>query len=207
MVAFSGVVRFRDLGVADYHETWRAMRKFCDSRDADVADEVWLLQHPPVYTLGQAGDPAHLLRENGIPLIGSDRGGQITYHGPGQLVAYLLLDLRRRGWGPRRAVHSMEEAGVATLAEFGIRAETRPDAPGVYAGGKKIGAVGLRVRRGSTYHGMSLNVDMDLSPFADINPCGYAGMQVAQIADFAEVSLAGAQAILVRQLGRALEKA
>jgi len=159
------------------------MRRFSRERAPHTPDELWLVQHPPVYTLGQAGRREHLLRNNGIPLEQSDRGGQITYHGPGQTVVYTLLDLQARGLGIRQAVHLLEQAVIDFLAAQGIRAERRSGAPGVYVGPAKIAALGLRVRQGRCYHGIALNVDMDLSPFADINPCGYAGLRVTQLAD------------------------
>ena len=173
----------RRLGLVDYQPTWAAMRAFTDARAPDTPDELWLLQHPPVFTLGQAGKPEHLLRETGIPLVKIDRGGQITYHGPGQLIAYLLLDLERRRLGVRRLVRRIEGAVIDLLAEYGVSAEGRASMPGVYAGGAKIAALGLRVRRGCCYHGLSLNVDMDLSPFAAIDPCGYPGLAVTQTKD------------------------
>ena len=171
----------RRMPVSDYETVWRKMRGFCEKRGA--ADEIWLLQHPPVYTLGQAGRAEYLLRENGIPLVQSDRGGQITYHGPGQVVAYLLLDLRRRGMGARRLVSAMEGAVISLLAEYGVAAGTQDGAPGVYVGGAKIAALGLRIRRGRSYHGISFNVKMDLSPFEDIAPCGFLGLRATQLAD------------------------
>lgn len=177
-------VRIKRLGQVDYTTTWEAMRRFTDERDAATPDEIWLLEHPPVYTLGQAGSPEHLLRKNAIPLIKIDRGGQITYHGPGQLVAYLLIDLARRGLKVREQIRLMEQALINCLAEYGIEAVRKDGAPGVYARDAKIAALGLRVRRGCSYHGLALNVNMDLAPFAAINPCGYAGMTTTQLADF-----------------------
>lgn len=174
----------RRLGVVEYEPTWQAMRAFTDARGTTTADEVWLLQHPPVYTLGQAGKPEHLLRETPIPLVKIDRGGQITYHGPGQVVAYLLLDLHRRHLKVRELVQLMEQAVIDCLADYGIAAERKDKAPGVYVDGAKIAALGLRVRNGCSYHGLSLNVDMDLAPFSWINPCGYEGLRTIQIKDF-----------------------
>ncbi len=174
----------RDLGLAPYEPTWQAMREFTDARDLDTADELWCLQHPPVYTLGQAGKPEHLLRETDIPMVKIDRGGQITYHGPGQLVIYLLIDLRRRGLKVRELVQLMEQAIIDCLADYGLSAERQAGAPGVYIDGAKIAALGLRVRNGCSYHGLSLNVDMDLSPFTWINPCGYSGLKTIQLKDF-----------------------
>ncbi len=171
----------RQLGRVDYAPTWRAMQDFNAARTETTADEIWLCEHPPVFTLGLAGKPEHLLRDIGIPVVKIDRGGQITYHGPGQIVAYLLLDLRRLRFGVRELVSRMEQALIDLLAEYGIAAERLAGAPGVYVDGAKIGALGLRVKNGCCYHGLALNVDMDLAPFAAINPCGYAGMPVTQM--------------------------
>ena len=173
----------KSLGLVDYEPTWRAMQALTEARDADSADEIWLLQHPPVFTLGLAGKREHLLAPGKIPVIAIDRGGQVTYHGPGQLVAYVLVDLKRRGLGVRRLVSVLEQAIIGLLAADHIDAVARPDAPGVYVDGRKIASLGLRVRRGCSYHGLSLNVDMDLSPFRRINPCGYAGLEVTQLRD------------------------
>jgi lipoyl(octanoyl) transferase len=177
----------RRLGLAAYEPTWRAMQAFTDARAATTADEIWLTEHPPVYTLGLAGRREHLLRPNGIPALKVDRGGQVTYHGPGQLVAYLMLDVKRRGVGVRALVRSIERAVVLLLASYGIVAYGRPDAPGVYVkrgdGEAKIAALGLKVRNGATYHGLALNVAMDLTPFSDIDPCGYRGLAVTQLID------------------------
>ena len=177
------MITIKHLPLADYQQTWDAMRAHCDNRSGDAADEIWLLEHSPVYTLGQAGRREHLLRDRGIPVIQSDRGGQITYHGPGQLIAYLLLDIRRRKLTPRQLVRRAENAVVALLNDYDIVANGDEKAPGVYVGGRKIAALGLRIRRGCVYHGLSLNVNMDLSPFADINPCGYANLPITQLAD------------------------
>ena len=168
-------------GLVEYEPTWQAMRDFTATRAADTADEIWLLQHPPVFTLGMAGKREHLLADIGIPVVAIDRGGQITYHGPGQIVIYLLLDLKRRGFGIKELVRRMEQAIIDLLAAIGISAERLAGAPGVYVAGAKIAALGLRVRNGCTYHGLSLNVDMDLTPFQAINPCGYPGMAVTQV--------------------------
>ena len=173
----------RDLGRVEYEPTWRAMQAFTAAREPDTPDELWLLEHPPVYTQGQAGRPEHLIAETAIPVVPIDRGGQITYHGPGQLVAYVLVDLRRRGYGIRELVTRMEQAVIDLLAAHGVVAERRAGAPGVYVDGAKIAALGLRVKQGCTYHGLAFNVDMDLAPFAAINPCGYAGMRVTQCRD------------------------
>lgn len=173
----------RRLGMRAYEPTWRAMRDFTDRRGPDTPDELWLLQHPPVFTQGQAGRAEHVLDPGDIPVVQVDRGGQVTYHGPGQLVAYLLLDLRRAGIGVKRLVLLLEEAVVDLLSGYGIAAAPRAGAPGVYVGGAKICALGLRVRRGSSFHGLALNLDLDLSPFARINPCGYPGLAVTRLAD------------------------
>ena len=173
----------RRLATADFEPTWRAMQTFTAQRTADTADEIWLCQHPPVFTQGLAGKPEHLLRDIGIPLVKIDRGGQITYHGPGQLVVYVLLDLQRRGLKVRELVTRLEQALIDMLAEYGITAERLAGAPGVYVGGAKIAALGLRIRNSRSYHGLCLNVAMDLAPYAAINPCGYAGMAVTQMRD------------------------
>ena len=175
----------RHLGVAPYVPTWRTMQQFTAERVAATRDEIWFTQHPPVYTLGLAGKPAHLLRaDTGIPLIKIDRGGQITYHGPGQLVAYVLLDLKRRNLGVRALVRKLESAVINLLGEYHITANYRMDAPGVYVQDAKIAALGLRIKNGCCYHGLALNIDMDLTPYQAINPCGYAGLAVTQLRDF-----------------------
>lgn len=176
-------VLVRELGRQPYVPVWRAMQAFTDARDADTEDELWLVEHDPVFTQGQAGRPEHLLAPGDIPVVAVDRGGQVTYHGPGQLVAYVLLDIARRGLGVQRLVQLMEQAVIDLLAEHGVHGEGRRDAPGVYVDGAKLAALGLRVKRGRTYHGLALNVAMDLEPFARINPCGYPGMRVAQLHD------------------------
>jgi lipoyl(octanoyl) transferase len=174
----------RNLGLRDYVTTWRQMQQFTADRTPETADEIWITEHPPVYTLGLNGKPEHLLRPTGIPVVASDRGGQITYHGPGQLVIYLLADLRRLNSAPRQMVTVLENAVIETLRLYGIKAQARAEAPGVYVDGKKIASLGLRIKRGCCYHGLSINNDMDLSPFGDINPCGYAELEVTQLADF-----------------------
>ena len=177
-------VLIRRLGLAQYEPTWRAMQSFTAARSAGTLDELWLVEHPPVYTLGLNGKAQHLPRtENGIPVIKVDRGGQITYHGPGQIVVYTLLDLRRRGLGVRALVRKLENAVIELLADYGIEANGREEAPGVYVAGAKVAALGLRVRSGCCFHGLSLNVDMDLSPFQAIDPCGYPGLRVTQLRD------------------------
>ena len=183
----------RSLGITDYAATWRAMQAFTAARTADTPDEIWLTEHSPIYTVGLAGRAEHYPRiDNGIPVVKTDRGGQITYHGPGQVVAYTLVDLRRQRRGVREHVRRLEAAMVKLLESHGVASYAKVDAPGVYVtrGGSeaKIGALGLKVKNGCTYHGVALNVDMDLAPFAAIDPCGYAGLAVAQLADF-DVSL------------------
>jgi lipoyl(octanoyl) transferase len=171
-------LKTRYLGLADYHDTWMAMRAFTDARQPADADELWVCEHPPVYTLGQAGRAEHILDAADIPVVQSDRGGQVTYHGPGQVVIYTLIDLRRAGMGVRDMVVRLENSVIALLAGYGLVASGRRDAPGVYVNGEKIAALGLRVRRGCTYHGLAVNIDADLSPFLGIDPCGYQGLQV-----------------------------
>jgi lipoyl(octanoyl) transferase len=173
----------RHLGRVEYLPTWQAMQDFTAARGPETPDELWLLEHPPVYTLGLAGKPEHLLRATDIPVVKIDRGGQITYHGPGQIVVYLLLDLKRRNIGVKELVRRMEQTVITLLAGYGVRAERRDKAPGVYAGDAKIAALGLRIKNGCCYHGLCLNVDMDLSPYAAINPCGYHGLAVTQCRD------------------------
>jgi lipoyl(octanoyl) transferase len=184
-------------GLAEYEPVWRAMQTFTRERNENTPDELWSLQHPPVYTLGLAGKPEHLLKASQIPVIKVDRGGQITYHGPGQIVVYLLVDLRRRRLTVKGLVHLMEEAVMGVLAQQGIKAALLPGAPGVYVDGAKIAALGLRVQRGCSYHGVSLNVDLDLTPFGFINPCGYAGMTVTRTRD---LGISAPLAHLERQL-------
>lgn len=181
------------------------MQDFTARRTADTPDEIWLLEHPPVYTQGQAGKPEHLIAATDIPVMPIDRGGQITYHGPGQVVAYVLVDLRRRGYGIRELVTRMEQAVIDLLAAHGVAAGRLAGAPGGYVGGAKIAALGLRVKHGCTYHGLAFNVDMDLAPFAAINPCGYAGMAVTQCRDLGvKLSLQQAEQLLARALQRAI---
>ena len=175
----------RQLGMVDYVTTWRAMQQFTAQRETHTADEIWLLQHLPVYTLGQAGRDELLHQTTDIPLIRSDRGGQITYHGPGQWVAYALLDLRRLGFGVRELVSRLEQSIIDILSDYHIVAQRREHAPGVYVGDAKIAALGLRIRHGCCYHGLALNVDMDLRPFSAIHPCGYQQLAVTQLQDLA----------------------
>jgi len=171
----------KNLGEKPYAETWQAMKSFTDSRDECAADEFWFVQHPPVYTLGQAGKVEHLLTPGDIPIVHSDRGGQVTYHGPGQLVCYLLLDIRRLQLGVRDLVTAIEQSIVQLINSYGVAAEAKPEAPGVYVDGRKLAALGLRIRKGCSYHGLSLNVDMDLGPFSNINPCGIEGLEVVDM--------------------------
>lgn len=171
-------------GRVPYEPTWQAMQDFTTQRDASTPDELWLVEHPPVYTLGQAGKAEHLLHVTDIPLVKIDRGGQITYHGPGQVVGYLLLDLHRRGIKVREMVNLLEQALIDCIADYGLDARRKDGAPGVYIDGAKVAALGLRVKNGCSYHGLSLNVDMDLTPFTWINPCGYSGLQTIQLKDF-----------------------
>jgi len=173
----------RWLGRVDYEPTWRAMQRFTDERTATAVDELWLLEHPPVFTLGMAADRSHVLAPGDIPVVQTDRGGQVTYHGPGQLVAYPLHDIRRRGLPVRTLVVQLEQVAIDLAAEHGIEAAGRRDAPGVYVQGRKLASLGLRVRRGASYHGLALNVDLDLEPFARINPCGMAGLGVTSLAE------------------------
>jgi lipoyl(octanoyl) transferase len=174
----------KSLGRVEYEPTWRAMQAFTAQRTADTPDELWLCEHPPVFTQGLAGKPEHLLADIGVPVVKIDRGGQITYHGPGQIVCYLLLDLKRRGLTVKGLVRRMEQAVIDLLAQYGVAASRLEGAPGVYVGGAKIAALGLKVKNGCSYHGLALNVAMDLSPFAAINPCGYEGMAVTQLSAF-----------------------
>jgi lipoyl(octanoyl) transferase len=171
----------KNLGEKPYAETWQAMKSFTNSRDECAADEFWFVQHPPVYTLGQAGKVEHLLTPGDIPIVHSDRGGQVTYHGPGQLVCYLLLDIRRLQLGVRDLVTAIEQSIVQLINSYGVAAEAKPEAPGVYVDGRKLAALGLRIRKGCSYHGLSLNVDMDLGPFSNINPCGIEGLEVVDM--------------------------
>lgn len=173
----------RELGLVDYLPAWQAMQRLTQQRGPETPDELWLLQHAPVFTQGQAGKAEHLLLPGDIPVVQADRGGQVTYHGPGQLIVYLLLDVRRLGLGVRELVNLMEDSLVALLAEYGVDAAAKPDAPGVYVDGAKIASLGLRIRRGCSFHGLALNVDMDMEPFSRINPCGYAGLKMTQLRD------------------------
>lgn len=171
-------------GLQPYEAIWRKMQAFTDHRDSETLDEIWVLQHEPVFTQGQAGKEEHILAAGNIPVVQVDRGGQVTYHGPGQLVIYLMLDIERLRLGPREFVSLIENAIVNTLSKYGVNSSARSDAPGVYVGDSKIASLGLRIRKGRSFHGLSLNLDMDLEPFSRINPCGYKGMKMIQLKDF-----------------------
>ncbi len=199
-------LRVRELGQVAYEPTWHAMQRFTDQRTPQTCDEIWLLEHPPVFTQGQAGKAEHLLFPGDIPVVQVDRGGQVTYHGPGQLVGYLLLDVRRLDLGVRDLVSRIEQSLIDLLAEYGLNAIARSDAPGVYVDGAKIASLGLRIRNGCSFHGLSLNVDMDLEPFRRINPCGHAGLPMTQLRELAgPVTLnevkSRLQAQLIKHLG------
>ncbi len=172
----------RKLGLVDYSATLTSMTEFTEHRSTDTPDEIWLLEHAPVFTLGLAGKHRHVLAPGNIPVVQVDRGGQVTYHGPGQLIAYTLIDLKRAGLSIRGLVSALENAVIETVAEYGIKARNHPDAPGVYVGAAKLASIGLRIRRGCSYHGVALNVDMDLEPFSRINPCGFEGLEITQLA-------------------------
>ena len=189
----------RRLGLQEYRPVWRAMRYLAENPKLDKNDEIWLLSHKPVYTQGQAGKAEHVLNPGDIPVVQIDRGGQVTYHGPGQLVAYLLINVRRRNFGVRVLVDLIEKALIATLKDYGIAAITKPKAPGVYVNDAKIAALGLRIKNGWSYHGLSLNVNMDLTPFASINPCGFENLAVTQVADFI-----GIQDLLLQNVSKIL---
>ena len=177
-------IKSRHLGLQDYLSCWQKMQGYTLARDENSADEIWVVEHPAVFTQGLNGKPEHLLQVSDIPVVNADRGGQITYHAPGQLVVYTLIDIKRRNLGVRQLVTVIEHAMIAALAQYGLQAEAKADAPGVYIQDRKIGSVGLRIKKGCSYHGLSLNNNMDLTPFSYINPCGYQGLQVTQLADF-----------------------
>ncbi|TAM27215.1 MAG: lipoyl(octanoyl) transferase LipB [Rhodanobacter sp.] len=196
-------LKIRRLGRQPYDVTWKAMSAFTDNRSADTADEFWLLEHDPVFTLGQAGKMEHVLAPGDIPVIPVDRGGQVTYHGPGQIVGYPMIDLRRAGVGVREMVNKIEQSLIDTLAHWDIHAERREGAPGVYVGGAKVAALGLRVRRGCSFHGLAFNVNMNMEPFHRINPCGYKGLEVTQVLDLGGPSrLADVEDALVEEFCR-----
>ncbi len=196
----------RRLGLVEYEPTWRAMQRFTDERNASTPDEIWFLEHPPVFTLGMNANAAHVLAPGDIPVVQIDRGGQVTYHGPGQLVVYPLIDLRRAQLGVRDIVTALEKSVILLAAEFGITAEARREAPGIYVAGQKLGSVGIRIRRHSSYHGLAVNVNLDLEPFQRINPCGYQGLEMTQLAelggpDSVERAAAALEPHLLRALG------
>ncbi len=194
-------VRVVDLGRRDYEPVWRAMQAFTDQRGEHTTDELWLVEHEPVFTQGQAGKAEHVLAPGHIPVVQVDRGGQVTYHGPGQIVAYPLFDLRRMGIGVKALVFRIEQALIDTLAHFGVTADRRDGAPGVYVGPAKVAALGLRVRRGCSFHGLAFNINMDLEPFARINPCGFQGLAVTQLLDCAGIAdLAAVKPVLVAHI-------
>ncbi len=176
-------IKLNYLGLSEYQPVWRAMQKFTDERTPNTTDELWIVEHPPVFTQGQAGKPEHILNSGDIPIIQVDRGGQVTYHGPGQIVIYPLIDLKRHKIGIKALVNGIEEALIQTMLHYGIEAKRKEKAPGVYVEGKKIASLGLRVRKGCTFHGLAFNIRMDLAPFLRINPCGYAGLEVTQLSE------------------------
>lgn len=183
MTAIENKLIIRNLGSQPYQDSWQAMRDFTENRDENSIDEIWIVEHPQVFTQGLAGKAEHLLANTDIPVVKSDRGGQITFHGPGQLVVYLLINIRRKSFNVRRLVSIIEEAIIDLLGDYKVDAVAKPDAPGVYVDGKKIASLGLKIRKGCSFHGLALNVDMDLSPFLQINPCGYAGLEMTQCKD------------------------
>lgn len=194
-------LHIRQLGQQDYQQTWDSMKAFCIQRDAETNDEVWFVEHPPVYTQGVSGKPEHILSRNDIPVVQTDRGGQVTYHGPGQLLMYVLFDLRRLGIGVRDLVDLLENSTIAGLRKFGLKAVARKDAPGVYIEDKKIASLGLRVKKGCSYHGLSVNINMDLTPFSFINPCGYKGLEITQLSELGvKCTLSDFAAILLHEL-------
>lgn len=193
-------LKVRHLGRAGYEPVWREMQAFTDARDDSTPDELWLLEHPPVFTQGQAGKAEHILMPGDIPVVQVDRGGQVTYHGPGQIVAYTLIDIKRRKIGVRALVNSIEAAIIGVLKKYDVNGQRREGAPGIYVDGAKIAALGLRVRRGRSFHGLAFNIDMDLEPFARINPCGYQGLEVTQLSAFGPVDKKQVEAALIQQL-------
>ncbi|MGZ8162524.1 MAG: lipoyl(octanoyl) transferase LipB [Methylobacter sp.] len=200
-------IAIRSLGTQDYEAVWRDMQGFTDTRNAETPDEIWIVEHFPVYTLGLNGKREHLLNSSAIPVINSDRGGQVTYHGPGQLIIYTLLDIKRLKLGVRQLVTMLEQSMISALAGFGIAAVSRADAPGVYVNDKKIGSIGIRIRKNCSYHGLSLNNYMDLSPFDHINTCGYPGLEVTRLADLG-VTISNSELAIpvVQAITTALEK-
>lgn len=196
----------KDLGLQDYEPVYQQMLEFTDGRDENTPDEIWLLEHNPVFTLGKNAKAHHVINPGNIPVVHVDRGGQVTYHGPGQLIAYLLLNIKKRKLGVRQVVTAMETALINLLKEYDIEAHAKPDAPGVYVGEKKIAALGLRIRKGCSYHGLSLNLDMDIAPFSGINPCGYEGLEVAQLSEYlAQINYSKIKKDLLRHLTAQLQ--
>ena len=194
-------LKVRQLGTQEYQATWDAMKTLCSERDTDTCDEVWFVQHPAVFTQGISGKAEHILANSNIPIVQTDRGGQVTYHGPGQLVMYVLFDLRRLGIGVRALVDLLENVTIAGLKTYGLTANARKDAPGVYISEKKIASLGLRVKKGCSYHGLSININMDLSPFQQINPCGYEGLEITQLSDYGvNCQIEDVAAILLHEL-------
>jgi len=194
-------IKLNYLGLNEYEPVWRAMQKFTDDRDQHTCDELWMVEHPAVFTQGQAGKPEHVLNPGDIPIIQVDRGGQVTYHGPGQIVIYPLIDLKRHKIGIKALVHGIEESLIRTMAFYGIIANRREKAPGVYSNDKKIASLGLRVRKGCTFHGLAFNIRMDLEPFLRINPCGYAGLKVTQLSELnSSVKMPEVQEQLIKHL-------
>ena len=198
-------IHVRQLGLFEYEPVWRAMQEFTDRRDESSVDELWLVQHPPVFTQGQAGKAEHVLAPGDIPVIQVDRGGQVTYHGPGQIVAYPLVDIRRKGIGVREFVKCIEEAIIRVLDHYGVQGERLEGAPGIYVKGEKIASLGLRVRHGRSFHGLALNLDMDLEPFQRINPCGYQGLRVTQLKEFTPLVFSEVENRLLESLAAQLD--
>ena len=206
MTVIQNKLNIRYLGLQPYQTTWQAMSDFTEQRGADTIDEIWLVEHPSVFTQGLAGKAEHLLTQTNIPIVKSDRGGQITYHAPGQLIAYLLINIRRKDFNVRSLVSIIEQGIIDLLADFNVIAIAKPDAPGVYVDGKKIASLGLKIRKGCSFHGLALNVDMDLSPFLQINPCGYAGLEMTQCRDLGVVSsVAELSPLLIEKLNQNLQ--
>lgn len=206
MTAIQDKLIVRYLGLQPYEQTWQAMSEFTEQRDQNSIDEIWLVEHTPVFTQGLAGKAEHLLTNSDIPVVKSDRGGQITHHAPGQLIAYLLINIRRKDFNVRSLVSIIEQAIIELLADFKVVALAKPDAPGVYVDGKKIASLGLKIRKGCSFHGLALNVDMDLSPFLQINPCGYAGLEMTQCRDLGITSsVAELSPLLIEKLNQNLQ--
>jgi len=195
-------LKVKRLGLQDYKKTWASMMNTVLSKSEDDQDEVWLLEHPPVFTLGLGGKEQHIISPGNIPVVRSDRGGQATYHGPGQLVVYFMLNLRRLGWGPKRLINELEELIINLFQEYGIKSSRILGAPGVYVEGDKIASIGLKIKRGFSYHGISLNIDMDLDPFLRINPCGYEALKVTQLSNFKKITFQEVQSRLEAELLR-----